>query len=328
MTTFKEIRGTAIESVSTDPTNPEVGQIWYNNTIGVLKGYQNIAGTWASGGNLSTARGGMYTAGTQTANLVSGGAPLFGGVGTDQTELYDGSSWTTSGAYPASNAAGGGCGTQTAALGFAGGPNGNVPVITTSAEFNGSTWTAGNPVNTARRFLAGSFGIQTAAIGVGGFSPNSSAVESYDGTTWTSLTSLPANRGDGGAAGIQTAAILFGDRAASPIGSVLLYNGTSFSSATNMNTARRAQAGSGTQTSAVQFGGNNGTTAVANTEEWNGTSWFNSGNMATARQNIGGSPAGTQSVALAAGGLTLPATSNATEEYTGIGLATKKITTS
>ena len=37
MTTFKEIRGTAIQSVSSDPSNPEEGQIWYNNTIGVLK---------------------------------------------------------------------------------------------------------------------------------------------------------------------------------------------------------------------------------------------------------------------------------------------------
>jgi hypothetical protein len=51
MTTFKEIRGTAIESVSSDPSNPEVGQIWYNNSIGVLKGYQSIGGAWASGGN-------------------------------------------------------------------------------------------------------------------------------------------------------------------------------------------------------------------------------------------------------------------------------------
>jgi hypothetical protein len=327
MTTFKEIRGTTIESVSSDPSNPEAGQIWYNNTIGVLKGYQNIAGTWASGGNLNTARAGMYTAGTQTANLVSGGAPLFGGAGTDQTELYNGSSWTTSGAYPAVAASGGGCGTQTAALGFAGGLNGNVPAITTSAEFNGSTWTAGNPNNTGRRLLAGTFGTQTAAIGVGGFSPNSSAVESYDGTTWTTLTSLPATRGSGGAAGIQTAAILFGDRNANPIGSVLLYNGTSFSSATNMNTARFGQAGSGTQTSAVQFGGYTPTVSSA-TEEWNGISWFNSGSMATARGDLGGSPAGTQSVALAAGGLTIPATSNATEEYTGIGLATRKLTTS
>jgi hypothetical protein len=56
MTTFKEIRGTAIESVSSDPTNPEVGQIWYNNSIGVLKGYALGAAAWASGGNMATAR--------------------------------------------------------------------------------------------------------------------------------------------------------------------------------------------------------------------------------------------------------------------------------
>jgi hypothetical protein len=38
MTTFKEIRGTTIEVVSTDPTNPETGQIWYNSSSGTLKG--------------------------------------------------------------------------------------------------------------------------------------------------------------------------------------------------------------------------------------------------------------------------------------------------
>ena len=29
MTTFKEIRGTAVQSVSTDPSNPEIGQKMY-----------------------------------------------------------------------------------------------------------------------------------------------------------------------------------------------------------------------------------------------------------------------------------------------------------
>jgi hypothetical protein len=59
MTTFKEIRGTAIQSVSTDPSNPESGQIWYNNSIGVLKGYALTAGVWAAGGNMGTARSGI-----------------------------------------------------------------------------------------------------------------------------------------------------------------------------------------------------------------------------------------------------------------------------
>ena len=75
MTTFKEIRGTAIRSVSTDPTNPEEGQIWYNNTIGVLKGYQLVADAWAAGGNLNTGRYELAGAGTQTAGLAFGGGP-------------------------------------------------------------------------------------------------------------------------------------------------------------------------------------------------------------------------------------------------------------
>ena len=48
MTTFKEIRGTAVESVSSDPTNSEVGQLWYNNSIGVLKGYAFTPAAWAN----------------------------------------------------------------------------------------------------------------------------------------------------------------------------------------------------------------------------------------------------------------------------------------
>ena len=92
MTTFKEIRGTAVESVSSDPSNPEVGQIWYNNSIGVLKGYQSLGGVWASGGNLATARRVLGGAGTQTAGLG------FGGYITTEvanTEEYTGSFVTT-----------------------------------------------------------------------------------------------------------------------------------------------------------------------------------------------------------------------------------------
>jgi hypothetical protein len=73
MTTFKEIRGTAIESVSTDPSNPEVGQIWYNNTIGVLKGYALVAAAWSAGGNMGTLRNRLAGAGIQTSALGFGG---------------------------------------------------------------------------------------------------------------------------------------------------------------------------------------------------------------------------------------------------------------
>ena len=87
MTTFKEIRGTAVQSVSSDPSNPEGGQLWYNNSIGVLKGYQLGAATWSSGGNLGTARRNLPGAGTQTVGLAFGG---FTTANTAVTEEWSG----------------------------------------------------------------------------------------------------------------------------------------------------------------------------------------------------------------------------------------------
>ena len=57
MATYKEIKGTQIEAVATDPSNPVEGQVWYNTTSNVLKGLKVLAtGSWATGGNLNTAR--------------------------------------------------------------------------------------------------------------------------------------------------------------------------------------------------------------------------------------------------------------------------------
>jgi hypothetical protein len=79
MTTFKEISGQLIRTLSSDPANPQEGQIWYNSTIGVLKGYRSlVAAAWASGGNLNTARRALAGAGIQTAGLAFGGLVLPG----------------------------------------------------------------------------------------------------------------------------------------------------------------------------------------------------------------------------------------------------------
>ena len=121
MTTFKEIRGTAIESVSSDPSNPEVGQIWYNNTIGVLKGYDLTLAAWAAGGNMTTARSALAGAGIQTEGLGFGGyagSPAL--VGLVATEEYNGTSWGPGGNMTTGRYSLAGAGTQTAGLGFGG----------------------------------------------------------------------------------------------------------------------------------------------------------------------------------------------------------------
>ena len=77
MATYKEIRGTQIEAVATDPSNPVEGQVWYNTTSNVLKGsVLTTAGAFASTNSLNTAHGGAGSTnqGTYTSALCWGGA--------------------------------------------------------------------------------------------------------------------------------------------------------------------------------------------------------------------------------------------------------------
>ena len=57
MATYKEIRGSQIEAVATDPSNPVEGQVWYNTTSNVLKGRSSSpAGSWSSANSSKIAR--------------------------------------------------------------------------------------------------------------------------------------------------------------------------------------------------------------------------------------------------------------------------------
>ena len=58
MSTYKEIKGTNIEVLASDPSNPVEGQVWFNSTDNVLKGLSFLSSAWATGGNLNTAREG------------------------------------------------------------------------------------------------------------------------------------------------------------------------------------------------------------------------------------------------------------------------------
>jgi hypothetical protein len=94
MADYKGIKGFKVQYLSADPSDPIIGQTWYNSTSKDLK-YTGAtaAGAWATGNNLNTARGYLAGAGTQTAGLGFGGyvGPP-GTVGT--TEEYDGTSCT------------------------------------------------------------------------------------------------------------------------------------------------------------------------------------------------------------------------------------------
>jgi hypothetical protein len=338
MTTFKEIRGTTIEVVSTDPTNPEEGQIWYNSSSGTLKGYQTV-NAWSAGGNLSTERYGRSAFGTQTSTLISGGEtsaiqPPYGY--TTASEQYNGTSWTSGTSLPLSNSRAIGVGIFTAGLVFGGGDSTTpgAPGVTT-LKYNGTAWTSTGNLTVSRYDAAGN-GTNTAAIAFGGADSNPpygirTTAETFTSTAWTSITGLNTARLVLASSkdAPNSVALAFGGYAPGPAAisaATEEWNGTAWTNKSSLNTARQALGGTGTVGSAIAFGGTSPQTGA--TEIWNGTSWSNNpSSMATPRSRI--APSGSSSSGLASGGFNLPSSnyaSLATEEWNSV--STRTITVS
>src|SRR6056300_1357756 len=93
MTDYKSIKGQKVQNFTTDPENPVVDQVWYNETLGDIKIRKTSLGTaWATGGDLNTARRELNGSGTQTAALAFGGLDPSSVLALN--ESYNGSSWT------------------------------------------------------------------------------------------------------------------------------------------------------------------------------------------------------------------------------------------
>jgi hypothetical protein len=94
MADYKGIKGFKVQYLSADPSDPIIGQTWYNDTSKDLK-YTGVttAGAWATGNNMNTARATLAGAGTQTAALAFGGYD--GTANTGATEEYNGATWAT-----------------------------------------------------------------------------------------------------------------------------------------------------------------------------------------------------------------------------------------
>ena len=146
MATYKDIRGTNVKTVSSDPPAPVNGQVWYNSTDQVMKGFtDNPAGSWSTGGALNTGRSFVGDAGTQTAGLIFGGTPGNPTIYAN-TESYNGTSWTELNDLPATNSSLAGAGTQTSAIAAGGNP----PVTANAFSWNGTSWTSTPSLNQAR----------------------------------------------------------------------------------------------------------------------------------------------------------------------------------
>ena len=101
------------------------------------------------------------------------------------------------------------------------------------------------PEPTARERSTG-FGLQTAAVAVGGGSPIVSNVEEYDGSSWTNATAYPTVINHASSAGILTAGLVFGGSIPPTTTGTKLYDGTNWTATGALSTARQAAAGFGT----------------------------------------------------------------------------------
>ena len=306
MTTYKDIRGTHITTVTTDPPAPVNGQMWYNSTTQVMKGFvSNPVGSWATGGNLNSARaitrGGL---GTLTAGIVAGGNPL-----TADTEAYNGTNWTEVNNLNTGRFNGNGFGLNSAGILATGYTTTNVANV---ESWDGTNWTEVNDVNTARRGPCGG-GTATSGLitsGTGGLAN----VELWNGTSWTETTDLSTPRASGQASATDsTAAIVYGGynpAASATIASNESWNGSSWTEVNDLNTARSNGQGVGTSTDGLLAAGYKDTPSPAAnvspavTELWNGTSWTETTDVPTSTRNYGVSSNGTTSAAFLAGGYT------------------------
>ena len=325
MATYKDLHGTRVNVVSSNPSNPKEGEVWYNSTLGLLKGYVLSPATMSSGGNCSTGRtqvGG--TGATQNSGLLFGGeTPSLTGA----TEEYDGTSWTGGGTCPATKSDMHSSGTQTAGLW-----GGGSPLSAETYEYDGSSWTdVGNMTLSGRDFYSGSAGIQTAALQVGGFiNPGNytAVMQTYDGSSWTNIPqTFPSapKTATMATAGIQTACL-----SAGPGTDSIEWDGSSWTSTNNLTTSSSHGVHQGTVSASVLMTGaipaapsNYG--AVVQTQD--GTNWSNSpASASNARSQAAG--AGTASGAYVAAGRDGSSPLTATEEFNPAAVATKTLTTS
>ena len=322
MAEYRGTVGSKVRNYTTDPDNPIEGQVWYNTTDNVLKfQYPNLLSSWRTGNALSVARSesASTSLSRDAALYVSGrGGPS---AILNNTESYDGTSWTEVNDLNTGRRLITGSGNNTAMIAFGGSSPPPVSAYANNESWNGSTWTEVGDLNTARWALQGQ-GTSTAGLGFGG-SPGSGvtgATESWNGTTWTETGDLnTARQLLGGAGQTNTAVLAYGG--APPNTAVTEnFNGTSWTEVNDLNVARFKGGSSGvSNASSIAFGGNAGTPVTTATEEWDANqpvgAWSTTNTMNTMRVS---GQAGVQTDAIVFGGDNPGGGSyNLTEAYNG-----------
>jgi hypothetical protein len=317
MATYLGTHGSKIQTYTSDPSNPNTGEVWYNATANTIKiQATTVAGAWATGGSLNTPR--AYAGGcgaTKDASLCFGDGPPPAPTASGITESYNGTAWTEVNDMNTAKAFVTGAGTYTSAIAAGGDQFSGV-----AESWNGTNWTSiTNEPNGSNAY--GSAGADnTNALFFGGVpAPTRTVTRYWNGSSWTDLNALNGSKKDlDGAGKTYTAALAIGG-SAGPTTAIALtesFNGTNWTEVNDLNTARRFAAANGTQTSALIYAGLTPPPVTNKTEEWNGTNWAETTNYPLSVTGNTGAGADNTN-ALGFGGT--PPETNATLEWTGAG---------
>jgi len=329
MATYKGVKGFTIQTIAGDPPSPIAGQVWYNTTSNVLKGYAAVAGAWASGTPTLDGRASATGAGTSksSALFIAGhtGSPI---AFVALTEKYNGTSWTEVADANLPRYSLGGVGTTTAAL-IMGGYADAYPMEDEAETYNGVAWSEVSTLVNARNLFGGAAGTTTACIIMGGELPpaapawppaRTGIVESWNGSSWTAITALPTPVSGAAGFGISTLAVLASGNQA-PGGSYYGYaqkwNGVSWTASNAVTTPRQNfPGGCGTSTDGMISGGYTGSPSAL-VEQYNGTSWTEVGDLATGRYDSASSSGSPTTTTVVMGGqATGSPYNNIVEEWT------------
>ena len=335
MANYKDISGLKIKSVSSDPSNLNEGEMWYNSTSGSLKVAPFVAGTWSSGGTIPQIVRGGGSGGVQTASWIAGGLQYPGDT-KNKAWTYDGSSWSSAEDIPANYFVGGSCGPATAGLLWDG--IGSYGPGTATYEWDGTNWTAGGSLPAigpgGSQADSGAGVGQTAAVALGGIGDpppaTSDRMMAYNGSSWSTDESMPAGRAGASSDGPNTAIWAAGGPGTDSTS--IEYDGSSWTASGATVYAMPGTSsgnGWGPQTSAIIGGGSNSTPTATQSQLYNGTSWTSGTNMSVARNNAAMSTktAGSQT-GFICGGYSSTANTDATEEWDAAAVAAQTVTVS
>ena len=255
----------------------------------------------------STSVGQIYynTSTGQFKGILDGGPP----IGT----------WASGGNFPGNFYLSGASGGTTTAGWTAGGSLAG-SYINESYEYNGSAWGSAVSMNRNTGGQAGGCGPQTAGIVVSGYTNVGGtrlvSCETYNGSAWSNIEDLPANRNENTTGGTSAAALAVAGNAPGNNAQTeyFSYNGSSWTDAGNINTARgNPNAGNGVSTSMLVISGNE--PIITNVESWNGSSWTEVSEVNTGRYR--GQAAGADNTATIYFGGTAPPATAKTESWNG-----------